>query len=62
MSYDIPQPRHEVHVSAGTAFKVGFFGFFGAFVASLILSAIGFVILLVIGLVLGATTAGLFGS
>lgn len=53
MGYELPPHRQEVHVTAGTAFKIGFFGFFGAFFASLIVSVIMFVIALVITAVIG---------
>ena len=46
----MPQPRPIVQVtlSAGTAFKIGFFGAIGAAVAGLILSAVFWILLLLI--------------
>jgi hypothetical protein len=54
MSYDLPPQRQEIYVSAGTAFKIGFFGFFGAFVGSLIIGIIMFVITLAVSAAIGA--------
>jgi hypothetical protein len=48
-----------VRISAGTAIKIGFFGSLGALLFSLILSAIGFIIVLIL-LALGVGT-GLLG-
>lgn len=44
-----PLPVRQIGISAGTAFKAGFFGFFGAFVASLIISVIAACVIAVIG-------------
>lgn len=60
MGYELPPHQREIHISAGTAFKIGFFGFFGAFFASLIISVILFVIALVVTAVLGATIVDQF--
>jgi hypothetical protein len=60
MGYELPQHRQEITVSAGTAFKAGFFGFFGMFLASLIVSVIMFVGILLLSLVLSATLISLF--
>ncbi|MEV0647024.1 hypothetical protein AB0I28_17335 [Phytomonospora sp. NPDC050363] len=46
--------RQEMSVSAGTAFKIGFFGAFGAAVAGIVLSVIFFVV----GLLLAAAGVG----
>ena len=51
-SVTYPQ-RQTVSISAGTAMKIGFFGAFGALLFSIIVSIIGFVIVLVLGLSLG---------
>ena len=48
--------RQDVTVSAGTAFKIGFFGAFGAAVAGIILSIVFFIV----GLILAAAGVGLF--
>lgn len=56
-SVTYPQ-RQTVSISAGTAMKIGFFGAFGALLFSIIVSIIGFVIVLVLGLSIG----GLFSS
>lgn len=58
MSYQTPSSqqsvtcpqRQPVSISAGTAMKIGFFGAFGALLFSIIVSIIGFVIVLVLGL------------
>lgn len=47
--------RQEVSVSAGTAFKIGFFGAFGAAVAGILLSVIFFIV----GLLLAAAGVGI---
>lgn len=46
----MPQPRQIVQVtlSAGTAFKIGFFGAIGAAVAGFIVSAIFWIVLLLL--------------
>jgi len=46
--------RQEVTVSAGTAFKIGFFGAFGFMVAGILLSVIFFLV----GLLLAAAGVG----
>lgn len=51
-SVTYPQ-RQPVSISAGTAMKIGFFGAFGALLFSIIVSILGFVIVLVLGLSLG---------
>jgi hypothetical protein len=43
-----PYGPNRVTISAGTAFKAGFFGFFGVFLASLILAIFAGLILAVI--------------
>lgn len=60
MAYQPPQHRQEITVSAGTAFKLGFFGFFGVFLASLIVSVAMFFVVLLLSLIIGATVAGMF--
>lgn len=60
MGYELPPHRQEIHVSAGTAFKIGFFGFFGAFFASLIVSVILFVIALIVTAAVGAALVDQF--
>jgi hypothetical protein len=45
--------RQPVTISAGTAIKIGFFGALGALLFSIIVSVIGLVIVLVLGLSLG---------
>jgi len=62
MSYQTPPTqqtatypqRQTVSISAGTAMKIGFFGAFGALLFSIIVSVIGFVIVLVLGLSFGS--------
>ncbi len=51
-SVTYPQ-RPTVSISAGTAMKIGFFGAFGAFLFSIVVSIIGLVIVLVLGLSVG---------
>jgi hypothetical protein len=61
MSYQTPPTqqsatypqRQTVSISAGTAMKIGFFGAFGALLFSIIVSVVGLVIVLVLGLSLG---------
>jgi len=36
----VEMPVRQIGISAGTAFKAGFFGFFGAFAASLIVAVV----------------------
>jgi len=66
MTYQPPQTqqsvtypqRQTVSISAGTAMKIGFFGALGALLFSIIVTIIGAVIVLVLGLSLN----GLFQS
>ena len=51
-SVTYPQ-RQTVSISAGTAMKIGFFGAFGALLFSIIVSVVGLVIVLVLGLSIG---------
>lgn len=56
-----PYGDNEVSVSAGTAFKIGFFATFGAFFAWLLLSLIGgavFLVLALLGVASGVPTGG----
>ncbi|WP_285663930.1 hypothetical protein [Actinorhabdospora filicis] len=63
MSYDqygggYTPDRSKVTVSAGTAFKIGFFGAFGAAVAWILVS----IVFLIIGAILAAAGLGFAGD
>ncbi|MGH8792701.1 MAG: hypothetical protein ACRDXX_08655 [Stackebrandtia sp.] len=50
MTYSAPNHRQEVTISGGTAFKAGFFGFFGVLVAYLVVALIAGAVVLVLAL------------
>jgi hypothetical protein len=54
-----PSPQR-VTISAGTAFKAGFFGFFGWFVAALIVGTVVSCVAVLLGAVLTDFVRGLF--
>lgn len=59
MAYQTPQlppERQKIDIPPGVAFKAGFFGFWGAFMAMLILYAVLGVILLVLGVGIASMT------
>ena len=51
-------PKQQVFVSAGTAFKIGFFGFWGAAVASIVVWILAFIVLGACGAVIVGALIG----
>ena len=51
-------PKQQVFVSAGTAFKIGFFGFWGAAVASIVVWILAFIVLGACGAVIVGALRG----